>query len=110
MDRRYFGPRYPSAIQRHIIHAEKLARVLACIEIGTDPWSIGRAVELGVFLADVLTDFTLERLTAPDAAAVIERHLASLHAGVRARTRNGAMPSCCRDAVTLDVPCVRRSQ
>lgn len=108
MDMRYFGPRYPPAIQRHVIHAEKLVRVLACIETGADPWSIGRGEELGVFLADVLCDLKLERLAACDAAAALERHLASLHAGLRART--GATPSCCRDAVTLDAPRMMRAK
>ena len=97
---RYFGPFYPPEIQRHVIHAEKLARALARIEIESDPWSIGRASELATFVADVLADWRVERLSTPHAGASLDAYLAWLHAGLRARAPGP--PSCCRDEVTLE--------
>jgi hypothetical protein len=97
---RTFGPFYPPEIQRHVLHAEKLARVLVRIETKRDRWSIGRASELSLFVADVLGDWRVERLATADAGATLEAYLAWLHAGVRKRLR--ATPSCCRDEVTLD--------
>lgn len=99
-----FGPKYPSALQVVVNHAERFCEMLsrhgrndAAPMRRAEVWPVGRSREIETVLTLLLVDWAEGRVALDAAAASATAYLAELHAGLRVNLGLGAPLACCKD-------------